>query len=109
VAKKIPVVGALVTFGTVAYTVGKEALNGNYAKLSAGLGAGAAEVVGNLAGFGVGDGAREIVRGGVILAGGESIAPEKSGLRQLGESAYELATSKNQPTTTTQRKSPGLS
>jgi hypothetical protein len=89
--KKVPVVGAVVTVGFVAYEVGKHAAHGEYGKAGAALGAGAAETVGNLVGFGVGDLAREGVRAGVILAAGEKYAPEKSGLRQLGEGAVHIA------------------
>jgi hypothetical protein len=89
--KKVPVVGAFVTAGFTAVTVGGHLIHGEYGKAGAELAAGAAETAGNFVGFGVGDAAREGVRAGVILAAGEKYAPEKSGLRQLGEGAYHLA------------------
>ncbi len=90
-AKKVPLLGAVVTAGFVAYEVGSNIHEGNYGKAAAALGAGTAEALGNVVGFGVGDAAREGVREGVVLAAGEKYAPEKSGLRQLGEGAYALA------------------
>jgi hypothetical protein len=91
VAKKVPVVGAVVTAGFVAYEVGSDIYDGHYGKAGAALAAGVAESLGNIVGFGVGDGAREGVRLGVVLAAGEKYAPDKSGLRQLGEGANALA------------------
>ncbi len=89
--KKIPVVGAVVTVGTVLYASGAQAMDGNY-KLAAGeLAAGIPEAAGNIFGFGLGDAAREAARQGLIVAGGDEFAAvEKSGLRQLGEGAYAL-------------------
>jgi hypothetical protein len=60
-------------------------------RLRAGNLAGTAEAGGNIVGFGVGDAAREVVRGGVIAAAGEEYAPQKSGLRTLGENAGRTA------------------
>jgi hypothetical protein len=91
VGKKIPVIGALVTAGFVLYEVGGDVYDHKYGKAGAALGAGAAEALGNVVGFGVGDLAREGVRAGVVYAAGEQYAPDKSGLRQLGEGAYALA------------------
>lgn len=90
VAKKVPVIGAVVTAGFVLHEVGSEAYRGNYGRAAAALGAGAAETLGNIVGFGVGDGAREVVREGVARTAGERYAPEKSGLRQLGEGAISV-------------------
>lgn len=94
VGKKIPIVGFVVTAGFVLAEVGGDAYHGEYGKATAALGAGTAEALGNIVGFGVGDGAREVVREGVVLAAGEKYAPNKSGLRQLGEGAYALAQDK---------------
>jgi len=90
VGKKIPIVGAFVTAGFVLYEAGAEAYNGNYGRAGAALGAGAAETVGNIVGFGVGDAAREVVREGVVRTAGEEFAPQKSGIRQLAEGAYDV-------------------
>jgi len=90
-AKRIPVVGAGVTVGFVLFASGKHAWAGDYDLAAAELAAGGAEAVGNIAGFGAGDAAREIARQGLIAAGGDRMAAvEKSGVRQLGESAYEI-------------------
>ncbi|MEZ0224634.1 MAG: hypothetical protein ACAH83_08785 [Alphaproteobacteria bacterium] len=94
IGKKIPVIGAVVTVGFVAAEVGTSLYHGNYGKAGAALGAGAAEALGNLVGFGVGDAAREVVREGVVRTAGEKYAPDKSGLRQLGEEAVHLAQDK---------------
>ncbi len=90
VAKRIPLVGGAVTAGYVMYEVGANAATGEYGKAGAALAAGAAEALGNTVGFGVGDGAREIVRGGVIAGAGEKYAPEKSGLRRLAENGVSV-------------------
>jgi hypothetical protein len=89
--KKVPVVGALVTVGFVAYEAGSHALKGEYGKAGAAVAAGGAEALGNIVGFGVGDLAREGVRETIIRTAGSKYAPEKSGLRQLGEGAIGLA------------------
>jgi len=89
--KKIPVVGAVITAGTTLYATGAQAWHGNYDLAAAELAAGTAETIGNIPGFGLGDGARELARGGIIAAGGERFeAVEKSGLRQLGEAALDV-------------------
>ena len=88
--KRIPVIGAAVTAGFVLWEVGAYALEGRYGKATAALGAGAAEAAGNIVGFGVGDVARETVRGAVIATAGEDYAANKSGIRQLGETAYTV-------------------
>lgn len=90
VAKKVPVIGAVVTAGFVLHEAGSDALDGNYGRAVAALGAGAAETLGNIVGFGVGDGAREVVRGGIVATAGEKYAPNKSGLRELGEGAWSM-------------------
>lgn len=59
--------------------------DGDYSKAVTATGAGAAEQAGNIVGFGAGDLAREVVRETVIRTAGEEHAPEKSGLRKLGE------------------------
>ena len=56
-----------------------------YGKAAAATGAGAAEGAGSIVGFGAGDLAREVVRETIIRTAGENYAPEKSGLRELGE------------------------
>jgi hypothetical protein len=90
VAKKVPVIGAVVTAGFVLHEAGSAALDGHYGKAGAALVAGTAETLGNIVGFGVGDGAREVVRGGIVATAGEKYAPEKSGLRELGEGAWSM-------------------
>lgn len=97
IAKRIPLVGAAVTFGFVAYEVGGHALNGDGKKAMAAAAAGGAEIAGNAVGFGAGDAAREAVRGGIIAAGGEEYEDiEKSGLRQLGEKGIDIVSKFNQ-------------
>jgi hypothetical protein len=91
VGKKVPVVGDLVTLGYVGYEVGDNIYHGHYGKAAAALGAGTAELIGGLFGFGAGDVAREAARQAIVMVAGEKYAPNKSGLRQLGESAIELA------------------
>jgi|GEM_PF-845739 len=94
VAKHIPLVGGLVTLGFVAYEVGAHALDGEYKLAGAALAAGTAEAAGNVFGpLGVGDAAREAVRGGFIATGGDEYAAvQKSGLRELGEGTYAITT-----------------
>lgn len=89
-AKRVPVIGAAVTTGYVGYEVLENALEGKFGKAGAAAAAGAAEIGGNLIGFGVGDSAREAVRGGIIAGAGEEYAVNKSGLRTLGERTLEL-------------------
>lgn len=90
VAKRAPLVGAVVTAGFVAAEVGANILDGNPGKAGAAFLAGSAEIAGNTIGFGVGDAARETVRGGVIAAAGSKYAVEKSGLRSMGERAVDM-------------------
>lgn len=90
-AKKIPVIGAVVTVGTTLWAAGAQAAQGNYGKAAAELAAGGAEAAGNVVGFGAGDAAREVVRAGVQVAAGDKYAPEKSGLRQMAETAVDVA------------------
>lgn len=89
-AKRIPVVGAVVTAATALWSAGSQAADGNFGKATAELAAGGAEAAGNIVGFGAGDAAREVVRGAISSAAGDKYAPEKSGLRQMAENAYEL-------------------
>lgn len=89
-AKRAPLVGAVVTAGFVAAEVGRNLLGGKPGKAGAAFLAGSAEIAGNAVGFGVGDAARETVRGGVIAAAGEEYAAEKSGLRSMGERAVSV-------------------
>ncbi len=88
--KKIPVVGAVVTAGFVAYEVGSNIYDGKGAKAWAAAGAGTAEILGNVVGFGVGDAAREGVRETIVRTAGEEYAPNKSGIRQLVEQGVEV-------------------
>ena len=88
--KKVPVAGALLTGGFVLYEVGANLYNGKFGRAGAALLAGGAEAAGNILGFGIGDLARETVRESVVLTAGEDYAPNKSGLRDLTERAYEL-------------------
>ncbi|MEZ0261016.1 MAG: GNAT family N-acetyltransferase [Alphaproteobacteria bacterium] len=90
VGKRIPMVGSVITTGFVLWEAGSYLYEGHYGKATAALGAGAAEAVGNLIGFGVGDVARETVRKAVIETAGDEYAVNKSGIRQLGEGAYEV-------------------
>lgn len=91
-AKHIPIAGAVVTAGFVAYEVGAHVVEGDYKIAGAALVAGTAEAAGNFFGpLGVGDAAREAVRGGIIATGGDEYAAvQKSGLRELGEGAYAV-------------------
>ncbi|MDD3020760.1 MAG: hypothetical protein PHX61_07250 [Alphaproteobacteria bacterium] len=88
VAKRIPVVGGLVTAGMALFSAGSQAAQGNWKMAGAELLAGGAEAAGNIVGFGAGDAAREAVRAGVIAAGGP--AAEKSGVRQLVEKSIDV-------------------
>lgn len=65
VAKRAPLVGAVVTAGFVAAEVGENILRGETGKAGAAFLAGVVEAAGNVVGFGVGDAAREAVRGGM--------------------------------------------
>jgi len=74
VGKHIPVVGAVVTAGFVAYEVGTALADGNKGKAAAALAAGATEMVVNGVGggiFGGSDIARQAVVEGIVAAGGE--------------------------------------
>lgn len=90
VAKRLPGVGAIVTVGLTVMASGVQAAQGNYGKAATELGAGAAEALGNVIGFGAGDALRETFRAAVVGVAGEKYAPEKSGLRKLGEAAYDV-------------------
>ncbi|MEZ0262895.1 MAG: hypothetical protein ACAH80_17955 [Alphaproteobacteria bacterium] len=73
VGKHIPVVGAVVTAGFVAYEVGTALAEGNKGKAAAALAAGATEMVVNGVGggvFGASDIARQAVVEGIAAAGG---------------------------------------
>lgn len=74
VGKHIPVVGAVVTAGFVAYEVGTALAQGNKGKAASALAAGATEMVVNGVGggvFGASDIARQAVVEGIVAAGGE--------------------------------------
>lgn len=88
--KRIPGVGAIITAGSTLYSSGSEAAQGNYGKALSELGAGAAETVGNVVGFGAGDGLREAFRAAVAAVADEKYVPEKSGLRQVAETAVDM-------------------
>jgi hypothetical protein len=88
--KKIPIVGAVVTAGFVLYEVGSNVYDGKYAKAVTAAGAGAAEALGNVVGFGLGDAAREGVRETIVRTAGEEYAPNKSGIRTLIEGGVEV-------------------
>lgn len=88
--KKVPVLGAVVTAGFVLYEVGGNVYEGKYAKAAAAAGAGTAEALGNIVGFGVGDAAREGVRETIVRTAGEEYAPDKSGIRTLVEEGVEV-------------------
>lgn len=90
IAKKIPLVGAAVTLGFVAYEVGGNIVDGNYTKAVTAFGAGSAETLGNVVGFGAGDVAREAVRETIVRTSGEEYAPNKSGLRTVVETGIDV-------------------
>lgn len=94
VGKKVPVVGAVLTAGFVLYETGNDVLEKKHGKAAAALAAGSVEVLGNVAGFGVGDAARECVSAAVVKTAGEDYAPDKSGLRQVAERIYDKAVNK---------------
>jgi hypothetical protein len=89
IVKRLPVIGAVVTTGFVAYEVGDNLLDGKIGKAGSALVAGGAEAVGNLVGFGGGDAARESVRETIHYTAGSKYMPQESGLRSLGTNAYE--------------------
>ncbi|TAL27774.1 MAG: hypothetical protein EPN97_16405 [Alphaproteobacteria bacterium] len=90
-AEEVPGLGGVVAAGFTVYTVGDHLLHREYGKAGAEALAGTAETIGSTFGFGIGDGAREVTRSLIIAAAGKEYAPEKSGLRQLGEGAVHLA------------------
>ncbi len=92
-AKKVPVVGAVVTAGIGLVAVGKELYDGNYGKAASELAAGAAETAGNIVGLGVGDAARQAVVEGIDVAAGEEYRPDDSDLVALGKQAVRVAES----------------
>lgn len=74
IGKHIPVVGAVVTAGFVAYEVGTALAEGKKGKAAAALAAGATEMVINCVGgglFGASDAARQVVVEGIVAAGGD--------------------------------------
>lgn len=97
VGKRIPLAGAVVTAGFVGAEVKDEWDKGNYGKMAGAAFAGAAEGLGNIIGFGVGDAARETVRSGIVWAAGEQNAPLKSDIRQIAEAGVELYKGYNAP------------
>lgn len=90
VGKRIPGIGAIVTAGFGIAAVGSLIIAGEYKKAGVEAVASAAEAGGNIAGFGIGDGLRETVRGTAIAVGGKEYEVAKSGLRELGESAVDI-------------------
>lgn len=97
IAKRIPLVGAAVTVGYVAYEVGNNTAEKNYKKAGTALAAGAAEIGGNFIGFDVGDAARQGVVETAKAVGGEKLAPDDSGLVEVGKKVVNTATSKLYP------------
>jgi hypothetical protein len=93
-AKRVPILGGIVTAGFTAYSAGSYALAGDYKRATAELAAGAAESAVNFTGAGLiggGDAAREAVRAGFIAAAGEEWTAEKSDIRILAGKAIDLA------------------
>ncbi|MBL8640810.1 MAG: hypothetical protein JNL76_01695 [Alphaproteobacteria bacterium] len=91
IAKRIPVLGGVITAGMTLWGAGTEAAKGNWKKAGSELVAGAAETVGNVVGFGAGDALREGTRKAMLVAGVKTEnAPDKSGLRVAVETAYDL-------------------
>jgi hypothetical protein len=89
-AKRVTGLGAIVTTGFVLHEMGQHALKSEWQKMSGALVAGAAEVLGNTVGFGLGDVAREGVRQLIVIQSGEQNAPEKSGIRAVAENGWHL-------------------
>jgi hypothetical protein len=89
IAKRLPLVGAVVTAGVVVLEVGDNLLDGKIGKAGSALVAGGAEAAGNLVGFGVGDVARESVREAIHFTAGSKYMPQESGLRSLGTNVYK--------------------
>lgn len=90
VARRAPVIGAVVTAGFVAYEVGSYLANGEYGRAGAATLAGGAEMLGNTVGFGAGDAAREAVRAGVIATAGEQYTVNRSGIGNIVATAVEI-------------------
>ncbi|MEZ0223563.1 MAG: hypothetical protein ACAH83_03340 [Alphaproteobacteria bacterium] len=90
--KKVPVAAAVLTLGTVGWEVGVNLYEGNITRAVTAFGAGAAETMGNIVGFGAGDVAREAVRETIVRTSGEEYAPNKSGLRTVIETGASVAT-----------------
>jgi hypothetical protein len=85
VARKAPIIGAMMSAVQAAAEIKTDIKESKYAKAGVATVAGAVEVVGNIAGFGIGDSAREIVRSTAIKLGGEELAVQKSDLRTASE------------------------
>lgn len=91
VAKRIPLVGGIVTAGFVAEEAVANAMEGNWQKAGGALAVGIPEAAINFTGagmFGAGDGARELIREGIKESFGPDATPEKSGLRSMAEAGY---------------------
>lgn len=91
VARKAPIIGAVISAAQAVTEVKTDIHESKYAKAGVATVAGVVEVIGNIAGFGIGDSAREIVRGAAIKLGGEGIAVEKSDLRTATETVGQSA------------------
>lgn len=84
VSKFAPVAGVGLTVHSALAEIEENLKQGRKGKaLSAGV-AGAAEVIGGFAGFGVGDIMREATRGAIGAVFGQEYMPDKSGLREMG-------------------------
>lgn len=70
VAKRVPVLGAVVTSGFVLSEAAGHAFKGDFKLMGASLAVGVPEIAGNIIGFGVGDIAREGARGAFVGIGG---------------------------------------
>lgn len=97
IGKRVPVVGAVVTFGFVAGEAGGHALDGNFSKAAGATVAGIGEIGGNLVGFGVGDGIRQGIVEATKATVGEEYAARDSGIVSLGKEAYNLVTKPADP------------
>lgn len=90
-AKKIPIVGMVVTSGFVAYEVSSFIAQGDTKNAFAAAAAGSGEIAGNFIGFGVGDATREALRGTFVAVGGEGYQQvAKSDIRALTELGQDL-------------------
>jgi hypothetical protein len=90
VGSELPLASNIVGACSVIAEITGDVRRHEYARSVSAVIAGTAEEAGDLVGFGAGDAGREIVREAVVLTVGEKYAPQKSGLRQLGEDAAHL-------------------